>query len=177
MFADACGNDTLSAALARCTQRIMLHCGVLDAVGAILTTAACALDLVSPFSLYFNWRLITQQFHVRGCASSCSAISMFRLRADLAARDQFLLLRAKVHARLLLPHVLPVSSCCVALEVCRVSTLHLTLQRAILPLLGRGLVPQPDRRLLLDGLLRGRVVNGAVLRSIVYSMLLFDFSS
>ena len=26
--------------------------------GAFLTTAACAVDLISPFTLYFNWNLV-----------------------------------------------------------------------------------------------------------------------
>jgi Derlin-2/3 len=29
--------------------------------GAFLTTAACAVDLISPFSLYFNWDLVFSQ--------------------------------------------------------------------------------------------------------------------
>ena len=29
--------------------------------GAFLTTAACAVDLISPFSLYFNWDLVFVQ--------------------------------------------------------------------------------------------------------------------
>ena len=29
--------------------------------GAFLTTAGCAVDLISPFSLYFNWDLIFSQ--------------------------------------------------------------------------------------------------------------------
>ena len=29
--------------------------------GAFLTTAACAVDIVSPFSLYFNWDLVFSQ--------------------------------------------------------------------------------------------------------------------
>jgi len=29
--------------------------------GAFLTTAACAVDIVSPFSLYFNWDLVISQ--------------------------------------------------------------------------------------------------------------------
>jgi Derlin-2/3 len=33
--------------------------------GAILTTTACALDLVSPFSLYFNFNLIFFKGQVR----------------------------------------------------------------------------------------------------------------
>jgi hypothetical protein len=32
--------------------------------GAFLTTAACGLDLVSPFSLYFNWDLVFSQGQV-----------------------------------------------------------------------------------------------------------------
>lgn len=28
--------------------------------GAFLTTAACAVELISPFSLYFNWDLVFQ---------------------------------------------------------------------------------------------------------------------
>jgi Derlin-2/3 len=28
--------------------------------GAFLTTAACAVDIISPFSLYFNWDLVFQ---------------------------------------------------------------------------------------------------------------------
>lgn len=35
--------------------------------GAILTTTACALDLVSPFSLYFNFNLIFFKGQVRVC--------------------------------------------------------------------------------------------------------------
>lgn len=33
--------------------------------GALLTTTACALDLVSPFSLYFNFNLIFFKGQVR----------------------------------------------------------------------------------------------------------------
>ena len=29
--------------------------------GAFLTTAACAVDIISPFSLYFNWELVVGQ--------------------------------------------------------------------------------------------------------------------
>jgi hypothetical protein len=29
--------------------------------GAFLTTAACAVDIISPFSLYFNWDLVFSQ--------------------------------------------------------------------------------------------------------------------
>lgn len=32
---------------------------------SFLTTAACALDLVSPFSLYFNYTLIVEKAQVR----------------------------------------------------------------------------------------------------------------
>ena len=32
--------------------------------GAFLTTAACALDLISPFSLYFNFNLIVYKGQV-----------------------------------------------------------------------------------------------------------------
>jgi Derlin-2/3 len=32
--------------------------------GAFLTTAACAVDIVTPFSLYFNWDLIVQHGQV-----------------------------------------------------------------------------------------------------------------
>lgn len=34
--------------------------------GSFLTTTACALDLVSPFSLYFNFNLIFFKGQVRG---------------------------------------------------------------------------------------------------------------
>jgi hypothetical protein len=39
-------------------------CVAYRVVGALLTTAACSLDLVSPFSLYFNWNLILYKFQV-----------------------------------------------------------------------------------------------------------------
>lgn len=32
--------------------------------GAFLTTAACAVDIISPFSLYFNWDLVFSQGQV-----------------------------------------------------------------------------------------------------------------
>lgn len=32
--------------------------------GAFLTTAACAVDIITPFSLYFNWDLIFSQGQV-----------------------------------------------------------------------------------------------------------------
>jgi hypothetical protein len=32
--------------------------------GAFLTTAACAVDIISPFSLYFNWNLVFSQGQV-----------------------------------------------------------------------------------------------------------------
>ena len=32
--------------------------------GAFLTTAACAVDLISPFALYFNWELVFSQGQV-----------------------------------------------------------------------------------------------------------------
>jgi hypothetical protein len=32
--------------------------------GAFLTTTACAVDLISPFSLYFNWNLIFSEGQV-----------------------------------------------------------------------------------------------------------------
>lgn len=43
--------------------------------GALLTTTACALDLVSPFSLYFNFNLIffKGQVRVRSVVSVHSA--------------------------------------------------------------------------------------------------------
>ena len=37
---------------------------------SFLTTAACALDLVSPFSLYFNYKLIVEKAQVRVCSLS-----------------------------------------------------------------------------------------------------------
>lgn len=38
--------------------------------GSFLTTAACALDLVSPFSLYFNFSLIFFKGQVRPTAAA-----------------------------------------------------------------------------------------------------------
>lgn len=32
--------------------------------GAFLTTAACAVDIITPFSLYFNWDLVFSQGQV-----------------------------------------------------------------------------------------------------------------
>lgn len=54
--------------------------------GAILTTTACALDLVSPFSLYFNFNLIFFKGQVRVClcvlcvSKSCVYLCAVRVR-------------------------------------------------------------------------------------------------
>eukprot|EP00954_Amorphochlora_amoebiformis_P025308 1372074-Amorphochlora_amoeboformis.AAC.2 len=58
-------------------------------LGALLTTAACALDLVSPFTLYFNatlifhklqfWRLLTNFFFFGGSFSLDFLFHMFFL--------------------------------------------------------------------------------------------------
>lgn len=38
--------------------------------GAFLTTAACAVDIISPFSLYFNWDLVFSQGQIWRLATS-----------------------------------------------------------------------------------------------------------
>jgi Derlin-2/3 len=44
--------------------------------GSFLTTTACALDLVSPFSLYFNFNLIFFKGQVRGSAAGFSSLAL-----------------------------------------------------------------------------------------------------
>ena len=39
---------------------------------SFITTAACALDLISPFSLYFNYKLIMTKGQVRVPSHSCT---------------------------------------------------------------------------------------------------------
>jgi len=46
---------------------------------SFLTTAACAMDLVSPFSLYFNFGLIVYKGQVRSHSPLGSARSAYQL--------------------------------------------------------------------------------------------------
>jgi Derlin-2/3 len=39
--------------------------------GALLTTAACALDVLSPFSLYLSWSMVIEKGQVRWAAVCC----------------------------------------------------------------------------------------------------------
>ena len=47
--------------------------------GAFLTTAACAVDIVSPFSLYFNWSLIFTQGEVWRLVTSYLFFGVFSI--------------------------------------------------------------------------------------------------
>lgn len=88
--------------------------------GSFLTTTACALDLVSPFSLYFNFNLIFFKGQVRGqLRRHCNGLSsgntdaiirVYGFAIGLETRDQLHVLRT-LQPRLPLPHVLRVRSC------------------------------------------------------------------
>lgn len=47
--------------------------------GAFLTTAACAVDIISPFSLYFNWDLIFSQGQVWRLVTTYLFFGMFSI--------------------------------------------------------------------------------------------------
>lgn len=89
---------------------------------AFLTTAACALDLVSPYSLYFNLKLIMQgqvrpshRFRLLSRPHACVflrlSLSVFSLSLDLETLHELPLLW-DVLARLPVPFIFPVSSPC-----------------------------------------------------------------
>jgi hypothetical protein len=50
--------------------------------GAFLTTAACALDLVSPFSLYLNYNQILTQFEVNSAVFFIHFLCVSNIRFD-----------------------------------------------------------------------------------------------
>eukprot|EP00549_Striatella_unipunctata_P003712 CAMPEP_0118686370 /NCGR_PEP_ID=MMETSP0800-20121206/7773_1 /TAXON_ID=210618 ORGANISM="Striatella unipunctata, Strain CCMP2910" /NCGR_SAMPLE_ID=MMETSP0800 /ASSEMBLY_ACC=CAM_ASM_000638 /LENGTH=111 /DNA_ID=CAMNT_0006583403 /DNA_START=189 /DNA_END=524 /DNA_ORIENTATION=+ len=51
--------------------------------GAFLTTAACAVDIISPFSLYFNWSLIFKEGQVWRLVTTYLFFGMFSILALL----------------------------------------------------------------------------------------------
>ena len=47
--------------------------------GAFLTTAACAVDIISPFSLYFNWDLVFVQGQIWRLVTSYLFFGVFSI--------------------------------------------------------------------------------------------------
>ena len=47
--------------------------------GAFLTTAACAVDIVSPFSLYYNWELVFGQGQIWRLVTSYLFFGVFSI--------------------------------------------------------------------------------------------------
>jgi hypothetical protein len=88
--------------------------------GSFLTTTACALDLVSPFSLYFNFNLIFFKGQVREVVGrvffgsvliECCPLRVdVRFATGVEAGDQLHVLRP-LQSGLPIPHVLRVRSC------------------------------------------------------------------
>mmetsp|Transcript_19453 Transcript_19453/g.29530 ORF Transcript_19453/g.29530 Transcript_19453/m.29530 type:complete len:240 (-) Transcript_19453:1527-2246(-) len=58
--------------------------------GAFLTTAACAVDIISPFSLYFNWSLIFKEGQVWRLVTTYLFFGMFSIEFLF---DMFFLVR------------------------------------------------------------------------------------
>jgi hypothetical protein len=82
--------------------------------GSFLTTAACALDLVSPFSLYFNFKLIFYKGQVGSICELCDCqvlVVIASRNAGVASPDE-LSIFWDLQPRLPLPHVFLVSCSC-----------------------------------------------------------------
>jgi Derlin-2/3 len=62
--------------------------------GAFLTTAACAVDLISPFSLYFNWDLVFGQGQIWRLVTSYLFFGVFSV--DFLFHMYFLVRSVKV---------------------------------------------------------------------------------
>jgi hypothetical protein len=78
--------------------------------GAFLTTAGCALDIISPFSLYFNFDLIFHQvsnvvanFSIAPCMNELTELLIIA-GADMATDNDIFILRDVFH-RLSISHV------------------------------------------------------------------------
>ena len=52
------GNTNTFCLLIIYLTHLMLLVPLMHQLTAFLTTAACAVDIISPFSLYFNWNLV-----------------------------------------------------------------------------------------------------------------------